>query len=154
MKKLFLIITLILLLISLTQVYAKNNCGVQVQSKSTQQLLLEIPSIDSKFNQCPLTLPPILKNMFKQGSILVNIDMKNGSTQSFVVKNENSEITGINLGQSSSAYVIMVNECDLDKILSTDNQIGVIAYLYEQHKITVTATAFFNKLKLWVARPF
>jgi len=150
MKKLFLFL-IILLVISFPVNAAY--CFDVLQSKSTEGFLNEISTLN--LNSCDATVPPPADRFLKDEVISVEISMQENSTKYFNVITQEGEITKVGTGRASEpTFIVEVGECEFDTMLRSNNKLGLIAYLYLNDEIDLTAVGFFNKIKFGLIKLF
>jgi len=145
-KILFLVCVFVLVLMS-AQVLAAS-CLNEIQSKKTGDFLNEIPAFNPKLAACDSKV-----SFFKNEIISVQVLMQDGTKQAFTLTLQDKKLAKVeNGGADKPTYTLGMGECEFDTFLRSDNKGGTFAYLYLQKKVQLSATGFFQKIKLAVIK--
>lgn len=146
MKKLVFAIFLAVSLCSV--VYAA--CDINIDAGSTDELLKEIPEIDSKLQECDIELPEGIRSLYGDAVFQVTI----GKNKRFAIYTKDGKLTKVSTDIVLPKYIIDIKEeKDLDAILQNEDKLGTVAYLYNSGRITIKANTFMSRIKLFFLRP-
>ena len=139
------------LILSTYMVSSASGCPVKVDAKSTSVLIAEVPAINTALQSCPTAVPSQLKKLIKNGVLLLEITDADDIAGTIV----NGNLTSVSISNGSAySYKLTLSSCQLDNILSKENQAGAFAAYYLSGKANLGASGFANKVKLWFGKLF
>lgn len=147
MKKIILFVCLLVVF----SAAASAACLENMQAKSTEEFLNNIVSLNAQLDNC--VVPSPADKLFKNAVVSIKIFMQGGKTEPVTIMVQDGKITKIErIGANKPTHIIGIGECELDTILRNNNRVGVLAYLYGQNKIQMSAVGFMNKIKFGIAK--
>ena len=151
MKKTILLLGILVLLIQT----AAATCIDEVKSTNTVDFLDEIPDLNAKLGTCDATVPSPADKFFKSERILIEISMEDGSEEAVTVTTQDGKVTEVSRGSPEKpTYKMSIGECELDALLSSQDKMGVVSYLYLQKKLELRGVGFWRRLKFGVSKIF
>jgi hypothetical protein len=150
MKRAVILAAIMAILLALPSIHAKEDCKLSFNAKSTDQLVKDIPSIDAYLQTCPVQIKSPLSTILKNGNTLFSIsdDIKITATI------KDGFLTSVKVGEVGKIdYIVLIDKCRLDAILSHDNRLGAFANYYSNKQVKVNANSFFGKIKLFFMKP-
>jgi len=127
------------------------NCPI-MYARNTQDLLNEIPSLDTQLQGCPVPLPSGLSWVIG-GDVLVEISMTAGGTEYVTVDVHNKQIVGVDTGKLACKQQVRIKESDLDLALASRSRSGALIYLFVNKAITLKGCTVWQSFKGWFIKP-
>jgi hypothetical protein len=149
-----LLILSIVLVAFMGLVSADPACSININAKTVQDLTAEMPAINAQLQSCPLDIPPALRFISKTGNALITVTMNDGTTSQFAFLTLFGEITGAQVGTTSSRLEITTTENSLNAALNSPDPVMTILSLYQSKGLTIKSPRFFTQAKLTVVKPF
>lgn len=128
---------------------------LEIHSRNTQDLLLEVQELDEQIKLCSPELIRPLSALLKNAMVLMTVNMNTGDNENLLLTIKDGHIYGVELTDSQDAeYQLEISECLLDNVLGSENQIGAMAYIYRNKRVSLKANGFGSRMKLMLLRPF
>ena len=123
--------------------------------KTVDDFFEDIPSLNGELQSNEVILPKPADFLIKDGNVLVEIILDDGSLKDFYFSIENSRIVGVSEGKSEKfLYRISTNEETANSILVSEDKAESILSHYKNKGIKIKAFGFGNKIKLSFAKIF
>ncbi|RJQ16890.1 hypothetical protein C4573_02410 [Candidatus Woesearchaeota archaeon] len=129
-------------------------CSLTIESKFASGFFNEIEALNSQLQTCPVPLASYIAKLYKNGNFLVNVEMNDDTTKSFMITLKDGTIAGLSTNTNNPTYTVKIEEDDFNAILQSSNKMGTFAYLYKKGNIKIKANNIIQGIKFFFIKPF
>jgi hypothetical protein len=119
---------------------------------NTQAFLADLSGANSALSNCPITLPGAAQKIFGDGTIQINIAMKDGTKQGFSGVLKSGQLVSVGLSVNKYSYSIETDEATVDSLLA--NSFSNFLTHYSNGDIKLRGGNIKNSIKIFFIRLF
>jgi hypothetical protein len=128
------------------------SCPVFLAARNVQQLLNEIPALNSALQGCATNLPGGLARVIS-GDVVLSINMNSGAVESLTFKISNGKVNGVSKGAGTCKHKAVISENDMNAILSSRNRATAILSAFGSKKITLGGCTIIRSIISFIGTP-